>query len=81
MKQDELDGNLELMVIVGLGGKLSRHWKKNKRKFWQWRRVYKAYRNCILESDVGQTNYDNRRKACRSQVVSTTKGGMVWNMD
>ncbi len=79
MKQDESDGNLELMVIVGLGGRLSSHWKKKKN--WQWRRVYEAYRNCILESDVGQTNYDNRGKACRSQVISTTKGGMVWSMD
>ncbi len=30
-----------------------------------------AYKNPILKSDVGQTNFENRGKASRAHVVST----------
>ncbi len=31
----------------------------------------------ISEFDVGQTNFETKRKACEAQVVSTTRGGTM----
>jgi hypothetical protein len=36
-----------------------------------------AYRNPILEFDVGQMNAENRRKAYGAHVISTTRSGTV----
>ncbi len=51
------------------------------RQSLKWRGVCKAYKNPILESDVGKTNFDNKWKICKAHVVSTTKGGTSWSMD
>jgi hypothetical protein len=59
MKQDEWVGNLEVIVTIGLGSKSSNHWKTNKKQSWKWKGIYKAYKNPILEYDVGQMNFDN----------------------
>jgi hypothetical protein len=53
MKQDESDGNPKFTMTFGLGARLSSHWKMNRRQFWQWRGTCKAYKNPILEFDVG----------------------------
>ncbi len=81
MKQDESYGDLEFQVTIELGGKLTSYWKIDKREFQKWRGVCKAYRNAILEFDVGHTSFDNKGKACGAQVVSTTRSGTVRCMD
>ncbi len=60
---------------------ISKLLKDNKRQYWKWRGVCKAYKNPILESPVGQTSFENIGMTCRAQVISTTRGGMTWNMD
>ncbi len=81
MKQDELDGDSKFIVTIGFGGKLLSHWKINRRQSWKWKRVCKAYKNPISKSDVGQMSSKNRGKTCKAQIISTTRGGTVWNMD
>jgi hypothetical protein len=76
-----LDGDPEFTVTIGLGGKSASYWKSNKIQFWKWRGICRAYKNPILESDVGHMNFENRRKACKAHVVSTTRSGMVGRMD
>jgi len=44
-------------------------------------RRMQAYKNPILEFDVGQTSAENKRKACRAHVASTTKSGTMRRMD
>jgi hypothetical protein len=44
-------------------------------------RRFKAYKNPISEFDVGHTSFENERKACGAQVISTTRGGMAGHMD
>ncbi len=63
MKQNEWDGDPKFITTIGLGGKLAIYWKSNKRKFWKWRGVCKAYKNPISKSNVGQTSSTNRGKA------------------
>jgi hypothetical protein len=36
-----------------------------------------AYKNPILEFDVGQMSFKNKGKTYKAQVVSTTRGGMA----
>ncbi len=66
MKQNELDNDLEFTPTIGLGGKLSNHRKTNKRQSWKWRGVCNAYRNPILDSDVGQMSSKNRGKTYKA---------------
>ncbi len=63
VKQDELDGDPKFIGTIGLGGKSASYWKTNKRQFWRWRRICRAYRNPISKSDVGQMSFENKRKA------------------
>jgi hypothetical protein len=81
VKQDELDGDLKFIVSIGLGGKSTSYWKTNIKKSWKWKGICWAYKNPILEFDVEQMSSDNRGKACRPQVVSTTRGGTTWSME
>ncbi len=53
MKQDESGGDLEFTMTIGLGGKSASYWKSNKKQSWKWKGVSKAYRNHILDSNVG----------------------------
>jgi hypothetical protein len=53
VKQDELDGDPKFIATIGLGGKSTNHWEIDKKKSWKWRGVCKAYKNPILESNVG----------------------------
>jgi hypothetical protein len=76
VKQDELNSDSEFIVIIGLWGKLISYLKLNKRQFWKWKGVCKAYRNPVSESDVGHASFENKRKACEAQVVSTTRSGL-----
>ncbi len=69
------------MVTIKFGTKLSNHWKINKKYPWKWRRVCKAYKNAILESNVGQMNFENKGETCMTHVVSITRSGMAWSMD
>jgi hypothetical protein len=46
------------------------------RQFRKWKGVCMAYKNPILESDVGQTSFENKRKAYKAHVVSTKD--VVW---
>ncbi len=53
MKQDELNGDLEFIVTIRLGGKWASYRKTCKRKFRKWKGVCRAYRNPITKFDVG----------------------------
>jgi hypothetical protein len=53
VKQDESDGDPKFTTIIGFGGKLISYWKSNKRQFWKWKGICKAYKNPISESNVG----------------------------
>ncbi len=64
MKQDELDGDPEFTLTIGLGGKSISYSKINKRQFQKWRGICKAYRNPILKFDVRETSFENKGKAC-----------------
>jgi hypothetical protein len=64
VKQDESYGDLEFKITIELGGKSTSYWKTDKREFRKCRRVCKAYRNPILEFDVGHTSFENKGKAC-----------------
>ncbi len=68
-------------MTTRLGGKATSYWKWNRRKSWKWGGVCRAYKNPISEYDVGQMSFENRRKACGAQVISTTRSGMVGCMD
>jgi len=88
MKQDESNADLKFITTIGFGGKLTSYWKSEKKQFWKWRGIYKAYKNTILESNVGQTSFENKRKACEAHVISTIrssttvfKEGTIWNDD
>jgi hypothetical protein len=81
VKQNELDGDLEFTTTIGLGGKLANYWKSNRKQIWKWRGVCKAYRNPILESYVGQTSFENKRKVYGAQVGSTIRSGTTGCMD
>jgi hypothetical protein len=62
---------------------------------WIWKQIVKvlkekqkiimkmegSYRNPISESNVGQTSFENKKKTCKTWVISTTRGGKVWSMD
>jgi hypothetical protein len=37
----------------------------------------KAYRNPILESNVGQMSFENKRQTYMAHVIFITKGGMA----
>jgi hypothetical protein len=39
VKQNELDGDSEFIMTIGLGGKSSSHSKTNRRQSWKWRGV------------------------------------------
>jgi hypothetical protein len=41
----------------------------------------RAYKNSISKSNVGHMSFENKRKACGAQVISTTRGGMAGHMD
>jgi hypothetical protein len=41
----------------------------------KWRGICKAYRNPILESNVGQMFFENKGKTYKAHVISTTRGG------
>jgi hypothetical protein len=81
VKQDESNGDVEFIMTIGLGGKSTSYWKSNKRQFWEWKGICKAYKNPILKFDVGQASFENRKKACGAQVVSTTRSGVVGCMN
>jgi len=81
VKQNESNGDPEFTMPIGFGGKPTSYWNINKRQSWKWRGICRAYRNSILKFDVGQMSFKNRGKACGAQVVSTTRGGTVWNVD
>jgi hypothetical protein len=69
----------KFIMIIGLGGKSS---LKNKHKqYSKWRRIWRAYKNPILEFDVEQMKSKNKGNFYRAHVVSTTRGGTAWNMD
>ncbi len=53
VKQDESNGDPEFITTIGLGGKLASYWKLDKRQFWKWRGICRAYKNPISESNVG----------------------------
>jgi hypothetical protein len=80
MKQDESDADLKFITTIGFGGKLTSYWKSENKQFWKWRGVYKAYKNTILESNVGQTSFENKRKACEAHVISTIRSSTtdIW---
>jgi hypothetical protein len=44
-------------------------------------RKCRVYRNPILEFNVGHMSFENERKACGAQVISTIRGGMARHMD
>jgi hypothetical protein len=46
--------------------------KENKKKSWKWKGICGNYTNPILESNVGKTSFDNKRKTCKTKVVPTT---------
>ncbi len=81
VKQDESDGDPKFTTTIGLGGKLTNYWRTNIWKSWKWRGVWRAYKNPILEFDVGQISSKNKKKTYKAQVIFTTIGGMVWSMD
>ncbi len=80
VKQDELDGNLKFIMTIGLGGKSISYWKIDRKQFWKWRGSCKAYKNPILEFDVGQMSFENKGKSCRAHVVSNIRNGKqdIW---
>jgi hypothetical protein len=41
----------------------------------KWRGVCRVYENPISEFDVGQTNFENKGKTYKAQVIFTTRGG------
>ncbi len=47
VKQNELDGDSEFTMTIGLGGKSASYWKSNKIQFWKWKGVCKDYWNPI----------------------------------
>jgi len=53
VKQNELDGDLEFTMTIGLGGKSTIYKKSNKIQNWKWKGVCKAYRNSISKFNVG----------------------------
>ncbi len=75
VKQDESNGDLEFIMTIGFGGKSSSRWKTNKRQYWKCRGVCRAFRNPILESNVGQTNFENIRNGMKSFLPQE----MVWH--
>ncbi len=81
VKQDESNGDPEFIATIGLEGKLIIYWNIDKRQSWKWIKVCKAFKNPILEFNVGNTSFENKGKAYGAQVISTTRGGMTWSMD
>jgi hypothetical protein len=81
VERDESNSDSEFTVIIGFGGKSTSYWKIDKRQFWKWKGVWRAYKTPISKFDVGKTSCVNRRKACKAQVVSTTRSGMARRMD
>ncbi len=81
VKQYESNGDPKIIVTIEFGGKLTSYWKTSRRQSWKWKGICKAYIIPILEFDVGQMSFDNKRKIYKAQVISTTRGGMTWNMD
>jgi hypothetical protein len=47
VKQDESNGEPKFTTTIGLGGKLASYWKTNRRQFWKWKGICKAYKNFI----------------------------------
>jgi hypothetical protein len=37
VKQNESNGDLKFITIIGLGGKLASYWKINRRQSWKWK--------------------------------------------
>jgi hypothetical protein len=62
-KQDESDGDSEFTATIKLGGKLASDWTSDIKQYWKWKGGCRAYRNPILESNVGQTSVKNGGKA------------------
>ncbi len=52
-EQDESNGDPKFIATIGLGGKSANYWTSYKRQYWKWRGGWKAYRNPILEFNVG----------------------------
>jgi hypothetical protein len=76
-----LNGDSEFIVTIRFKGKSSKFYKTNKRQSWKWKKICANSKNPILKSDVGQMSFENRKKICRTQVVSTTRNGKAWSMD
>jgi hypothetical protein len=81
VKQNESDGDLKFIATIVLREKSSSHWKINKKSSWKWKGVCWAYKNPILDFNVGQMSSKNRRKTCKAHVIFTTRGGMAWSMN
>ncbi len=64
MNEDESDGDPKFITTIRFGGKLLSHWKTNRKQSWKWRGVCRAYKNPMLESDVGETSFKNKGKTC-----------------
>ncbi len=64
MKQEELDGDPEFTVAIGLRGKSASYWETNKRQSWKWKEECRAYKNPILKFDVGHMSCEKKKKAC-----------------
>jgi hypothetical protein len=58
VKQNELDGDLEFIMTIGLGGKLANYWKPNRKQFWKEeyaRLIETPYYNMMLDKWVLRT--------------------------
>ncbi len=53
VEQDESNGDSKFIATIGLGSKLASYWKSYRKQSWKWIGVCRAYRNPILEFDVG----------------------------
>jgi hypothetical protein len=53
MKQDESDGDPKFITTIGIGNNLTSYWKLDRRQSWKWKGICRAYKNPILEFDVG----------------------------
>jgi hypothetical protein len=80
-EQDESDGDLEFIIINGLKGKINKLLNVKDNTMLKMDRRMQGLKNSISQSDVGQTNVENRGKACGAHVVSTIRSGMTIPMD
>jgi hypothetical protein len=49
--------------------------RRTKNNLEKWRGICRAFKNPILESNVGQMSFENKGKTWRAQVISTTRNG------